>query len=223
MQVTGVDGCRGGWLAALVSAAGEVDWSWTADVTEVLRGPSDAVAIDIPIGLPDAGTRACDREARAALGRRGVSVFPAPVRAVLGCTSYAEARAVLAVAGGPSMSAQAFGIVRAVRQVDEAITPSDESRVVEAHPELAFCLMGGGPGMPGKRTTEGASLRLRLLQTWLPSAPVVLKRAPSPARLDDAMDALACAWVAGRWLTGEASVLGDGARDRRGLVMRIAG
>lgn len=223
MQVTGVDGCRGGWLAAVVSAAGEVDWSWTADVTEVLRGASDAVAIDIPIGLPEAGARACDREARARLGRRGVSVFPAPVRPVLACRSYAEARAVLAAAGGPSMSAQAFGIVPAVRQVDDALTPAEEPRVVEAHPELAFCLMGGGPGLAGKRTADGVATRRRLLASWLPDVPQALARAPSPARPDDALDALACAWAARRWRQGRALVLGDGARDARGLLMRVIG
>jgi predicted RNase H-like nuclease len=223
VRVIGVDGCRGGWLAATLEPAGDVAWTWTADIGAVLAVTADAVAVDIPIGLPDAGSRACDREARAALGRRGVSVFPAPVRAVLTCATYTEARAVLAATGGPSMSAQAFGIVTAVRQVDEVITPADEPRVLEAHPELAFCLMGGGPGLAGKRTTAGAATRLRLLTAWRPDVLDVLARAPQPAGLDDALDALACAWVARRWLRGQACVLGDGSRDRRGLLMRIAG
>jgi predicted RNase H-like nuclease len=103
------------------------------------------------------------------------------------------------------------------------ITPADEARVLEAHPELAFCLMGGGPGLAGKRTTAGAATRLRLLTAWRPDVLDVLARAPQPAGLDDALDALACAWVARRWLRGQACVLGDGSRDRRGLLMRIAG
>ena len=40
-----------------------------------------ALAIDIPIGIPEAGARPADREARALLGPRRNSVFPAPVRA----------------------------------------------------------------------------------------------------------------------------------------------
>jgi hypothetical protein len=39
--------------------------------------------------------------------------------------------------------------------------------------------------------------------------------------VDDALDALACAWSALRFATGRAEVLGDGQRDARGLVMRI--
>ena len=119
------------------------------------------------------------------------------------------------------MSAQAFGIVAAVRQVDDAVTPSDESRVVEAHPELAFLRMSHGTPLPGKRTSEGASLRLSLLSTWLPDAHEAVARAPKRARPDDVLDALACAWAARRWRAGIADVYGDGARDARGLLMRI--
>jgi predicted RNase H-like nuclease len=39
--------------------------------------------------------------------------------------------------------------------------------------------------------------------------------------LDDALDALACAWAARRWRCGEARVLGDGERDAHGVLMRI--
>ena len=221
MRVLGVDGCRGGWLAAEMGDDNDVAWHWTADIRDLLQRPADVVAIDIPIGLPEAGTRACDVQARAALGRRGASVFAAPVRPVLGCATYAEARAVLAAAGGRSMSAQAFGIVAAVRQVDAAITRDDETRVVEAHPELAFALMSGGPALPGKRTAEGAALRLRLLSSWLPDVAQVVTSPPSRARPDDVLDALACAWVARRWRAGTACVLSDGQRDVRALLMRI--
>ena len=221
MRVIGIDGCRGGWLAASLDDDGSVGWEWTDDTSRVLRADAEALAIDIPIGLPDSGTRACDHEARAMLGRRGVSVFAAPVRPVLGCTTYADARAVLAGLGGASMSAQAFGIVAAVRAVDDVVTPADEARVVEAHPEVAFSLMGGTPIVAGKRTAAGVAARLRLLTTWLPTALEALADVPARAGLDDALDALACAWVARRWVCGCATVLGDSCRDARGLVMRI--
>lgn len=221
MSVLGVDGCRGGWLAAELGEDAEVTWQWTADVAELLRRPVDVVAVDIPIGLPASGSRACDVQARTRLGRRGVTVFAAPVRPVLACATYAEARGLLADAGGPSMSAQAFGIVAAVRQVDSAITASDEPRVVEAHPEVAFSLMGDGTPLPPKRTAEGAAQRRALLASWLADLPTVLGELPTRARPDDALDALACAWVARRWRDGIATVLGDGSRDSRGLLMRI--
>jgi len=109
-----------------------------------------------------------------------------------------------------------------VRQVDAAIAPADEARVVEAHPELAFARMGDGVALPGKRTVDGAALRVQRLATWLPAVATIIADAPARARPDDALDALACAWVARRWRAGTACVLGDGARDSRGLAMRIA-
>ena len=120
------------------------------------------------------------------------------------------------------MSAQAFGIVAAVRQVDAALSPRDERRVLEAHPEVAFATMADASGaLPRKRSTAGAAARLRLLQPWRPTVLDDLTGVPDGAPLDDALDALACAWVAQRWARGEAEVLGDGTRDARGLVMRI--
>jgi predicted RNase H-like nuclease len=221
VRVIGVDGCRGGWVAATVDGSGNVWWQWTASIVDVLRQDADVVAIDIPIGLPDAGRRACDVAARALPGVRGGCVFPAPVRAVLACRTYAEAREVLAARGGASMSAQAFGIVRAVGDVDAALTPADQDRVVEAHPEVAFARMNAGTALPPKRTAAGAAERTRLVQSWMPEALRELAKVPARVRPDDALDALACAWVAGRFASGEADVLGDGERDPRGLVMRI--
>jgi predicted RNase H-like nuclease len=221
VTVIGVDGARGGWLVAVVGADG-MSWEWTRDVAELFARDAAAVGIDIPIGLPDAGRRWCDGAARRQLGRRGVTVFPAPVRPVLGCSTYAEARAVLAARGGASMSAQTFGIVRAVRDLDAAITAADDDRVIEAHPELAFRELTGTPALAGKKTEPGRARRLAALTAVWPDVAALVSQAPRPAAPDDALDALACAWVARRWLRGEAVVLGDGARDAKGLPMRIA-
>jgi predicted RNase H-like nuclease len=220
VRVLGVDGARSGWLGALVDASG-VEWRYAADIRDLLAIEADTVGIDMPIGLPDAGVRTCDVEARRLLGPRRSSVFAAPVRPVLGCATYAEARAVLAALGGPSMSAQAFGIVRAVRQVDEALTAADSDRVVEVHPELVLHHLLGADLAP-KKTPEGAEQRLTALRRHWPDIERVVGDAPRPARADDAIDALACAVGARRWLRGQASVLGDGRPDSRGLPMRIA-
>jgi predicted RNase H-like nuclease len=220
VRVLGVDGCRGGWLAAVVEGR-SVTWRWTPSVAELLAEPVDAIAIDMPIGLPEAGVRACDVAARRRLGRRGSSVFAAPVRPVLQCTTYAEARALLAARGGASMSAQAFGIVRAVRDLDDALSVADEDRVVEVHPEVVFRALAG-TDLPGKKTLDGRRQRMTLLTARWPDVARLVDEAPRPAAPDDALDALACARTAERWLRNEVIVLGDGGRDSRGLPMRIA-
>ena len=69
----GIDGCPDGWFCVRLDAAG----AWTIEViaTEAIAGiagSATAAFVDIPIGLQDAGAeeRACDRQARRALGRR---------------------------------------------------------------------------------------------------------------------------------------------------------
>ena len=89
-RIAGVDGCRGGWLCITKDTeTGEV----TAEVFNSARelfsqDPSPAVlTIDMPIGLPERGSRRCDVEARFVLGPRGRSVFPAPIRPALEAVS----------------------------------------------------------------------------------------------------------------------------------------
>ena len=232
MRVRGVDGCRSGWLSADVEVDvgvdidGHVTWRWwpLAETNALLHdGDVVAIAIDVPIGLPDTGPRACDRAARTLLGRRGVSVFPAPSRSVFVATSYPDARAILAARGGRSMSAQAFGIVRAVAAVDACLSAADDDRVVECHPEVSFALLAGEPVRAGKRTAAGAAIRRRLLAGVWPGADQVLALRPAGTPEDDALDALAAAWSARRFVAGAHRTFGDGARDPRGLPMRIIG
>ena len=222
MSVAGVDGCRGSWLAAVGDGA-NVSWRLVPTFRDLYDDNAlTVVAIDVPIGLPESGRRACDVQARALLGRRGSSVFAAPVRPVLSCATYAEARTVLAALGGASMSAQAFGIVSAVRDVDSCVKADDDDRIVETHPELAFSLLGGGAALAAKKSTAGLAARLRLLSRRRPDVLGLLESVPPGVPIDDALDALACLWVAERWEGGERATLGDGARDARHLPMRIA-
>ena len=94
MAVLGVDGWRGQWVGARLDGR-RATLTVLADAAAVLAEPDvEVVAIDMPIGLSDDGPRACDLAARTLLGRAGSSVFPAPLRPVLRCTSYEEACAV---------------------------------------------------------------------------------------------------------------------------------
>lgn len=209
MRVAGVDGCRAGWVVALASPTG-VDVAVLprfADVGALVeREAVAAVALDMPVGLPEAGPRACDRAARAVLGRRGCTVFAAPARPMLGATSWD---------GVSGMSRQTFHLLPKIREVDAWITPARQGRVVESHPELAFARLAGAPVAVGKRTPAGRDARLELLGLDPPAV-------PRGARLDDVLDALALVHTARRIAAGAAERLGDGARDARGLRMEIA-
>jgi predicted RNase H-like nuclease len=219
MRVLGVDGCRGRWVIASVTD-GEATWEMLDNPDALMGRRVDAIGIDVPIGLPESGPRRCDIAARARIGPRRSSVFPAPPRCVLEAGSYDEARTLLRERGVPSMSAQAFGIVQAIRSVDVAMSPRFEDRVIETHPEVSFAELAQSELAP-KKTAAGVAQRLQALDLWLSGALQAVASAPVGVPIDDALDALACAWSAQRFATGQAEELGDGTRDSRGLLMRI--
>jgi predicted RNase H-like nuclease len=178
-----------------------------------------AVAVDMPIGLPDAGPRACDLAARRRLGPRRSSVFPAPARAVLGAATYAEAQARSRAACGQGLSQQAFNLLGKLAALDAVVRPALQGVVVEAHPELAFARLAGRPAAHPKRTAPGRAERLALLRA-AGLGDLSGLRLPGAAP-DDVLDAAVLVLTAARVRDGRAERLGDGARDGRGLRMEV--
>lgn len=221
--VAGVDGCRGGWVVATLGPSGlgiAVTPAIAPVIEEVAEGGLAAVAIDMPVGLAGEGPRACDALARALLGPRRSSVFPAPARAVLGARTYREAAARSRAATGRSLPVQAYNLLDKVAELDRAIRPELQDRVVEAHPELAFRHLAGVPAAHAKRTPEGRAERLALLAA-AGIGDVSRVRALGAAP-DDVLDAAVLALTALRIRDGSAVRLGDGSHDARGLRMEVA-
>lgn len=170
---------------------------------EVLGLVDGIVAVDMPIGLPEVGSRrACDTEARQALGPRRSSVFPAPSRKALAARSFAETT---------GLSIQAWNLIPKVTEVDQLWEP----RVREVSPELAFAVLAGAPMAHPKRTAAGRAERLHVL--GLEETP----RVPGAAA-DDILDALVCLLSAQRLAAGSALELGDGSLDALGRPMTIS-
>jgi len=206
--VAGVDGCRGGWAVALADDDAIVDLRIVPRFADVLELGCDTFAVDMPIGLPDRGPRACDIEARRLLGPRRSSVFPAPTRPMLEASSYADA---LAIAG---LSKQAFNLLPKIREVDAVMTPLLQGTVVEVHPELCFSRLIGAPCRWPKRTADGRAERIAVVHPGI-------DRPPSGAAWDDVLDACALVATARRLVVGDVERLGDGSRDARGLRCEI--
>jgi predicted RNase H-like nuclease len=232
-MVAGIDGCRTGWVVARVPARGTVFRGSGPEIQLVPRldeivaalesGRLIAAAVDIPIGLATTEPRACDLEARRMLGPRRGSVFPAPVRAVLGTTSYAEACAVSRSACGKALSKQLYNIVGKIREVDDLLSPRSELRLFEACPELSFALMSGGePMRHNKRSAAGRAERVASLRTVFGGYDIesLVGAPPKGATSDDVFDALALAWTACRDAAGSSLHLG-GDVDETGLRMEV--
>ncbi len=230
--VAGVDGCPYGWIAAIRSvASGEMSVAIADSAGALLDGPlasSQVIVIDMPIGLPDVPGRACEREARKAIGPRRSSVFSAPLRGMLAFAAYQDANAY-GKARGAGLSKQAWNITPKIRALDAVMTPPMQARVVEGHPELAFTRLAGAPCAHPKRAPEGRRERLRRLKSAGVDAAGLLRaaREAHPSRAifsdDDLLDACALALTAEARLKGEAWRMGDGERDARGLLMEISG
>jgi predicted RNase H-like nuclease len=227
-EVIGVDGCKAGWLAAILTG-GQVRLELFPTFRELLnRTPSpDVIAVDIPIGLTESGSRPPDLAARKMLSPlRASSVFPAPLRPVAYASSYEEACRIGREIEGKALSQQAWAITPKIREVDQVIRmlPVPQAIVREVHPEVCFCVWNGGTPMRARKSSaEGQEERRRLVESVFGPVGEYLGQFPrGVAQPDDVLDAFAALWTAQRILEGTAITLpphpiGDGT----GLVMEI--
>ena len=225
VAVLGVDGCRDGWVGALVGDDG-VDWRWFATAAEIVAEPADVTAVDIPMGLPVAGhRRACDDLARKRLKKAGSSVFAAPPRQLVDQPRMTHTQTLewLRRADLGGMSAQAHGIVGKVREMDVVLDRGLQERVIETHPELCFRTMAKKSTLASKKSARGMAQRIGALHGWLKRDVVaLLLDVPDKVGVDDALDALACAWSAQRYRDGRAETIGEEEEPPpRSLLMRI--
>ena len=202
MRVIGIDGCRKGWFG-IVAGDGGVEALFSPRVADLVAAAGEvaAVAIDIPIGLPDRGVREADRAARARLGRLASSVFLTPVRAALASEPYREATAVAVRLTGSGISQQAYRLREKIFEVEEWL-PTSPAPVWEVHPEISFAVANGAPLACSKHTWTGGQERWQILarQGLVLDGPLL--PAGRHAGPDDVLDAAIAAWSARRLAAG---------------------
>jgi predicted RNase H-like nuclease len=239
MRVTGVDGCKRGWVAVSLEvprpAAGRfgpvrvdpvrVHESLAAVLDEGQGDQGDqgdqgggagVIGIDMPLGLLESGWREADREARGLLGPRRSSVFSIPPRSVWAQASYQAANQRCRELTGQGFSIQAWGLRAKLLEADRYRLTCGHP-LYEVHPELAFCAMAGTPLVHSKHTAAGRDLRRALLSQVGLTVPLV-----PLAPVTDTLDAAAVAWSAWRIAAGRAVTLPDRPQhDRYGRQIAI--
>ena len=234
-KVAGVDGCKNGWAVVEINlGSGEARVRVVARVEELLECPElRVIVVDIPIGFPciaKTGGRACESEARNALGKGQTSrVFSSPARPALDAENYNQAREANRKhhACGKGISRQCFCLFPKMREVD-ALMPDAQGRIVECHPELCFWAMNNQkPIEESKKTPAGRKVRTDILKRngFADS----FLRGPMPrkneivAKRDDFLDACAAAWTACRIARGQAEVMprDGGPKDAKGVKMEM--
>lgn len=225
--LVGIDGCTAGWLCVR-NRNDHIDAWISPTFNDVLeRAGADAlIGIDIPIGLPMTGSRACDKEARSLLGwPRRNSVFPAPIRGVIELRDYAAACEAHRRTDGRAVTKQAFALFGKIREIDESLQKKVELRqqVHEVHPEASFAFMNGGsPMLHRKSSLAGRHERSALIERTVCPSPLQIGRSLQTHlfKPDDLLDAFVALWSVDRHSRGDAKVLG-GEHDETGLAMKI--
>ena len=219
--VLGVDACPAGWVGVLLGPEGRPTVHVAASIqalVALVRETADpaVVAIDIPIGLPDAGGRLADAEARRELVGKGSSIFSTLTRVAYEADTYEQARAAnIAATGGTSASAQAYALRTKILDVDAWVRSDPGTTVIEVHPELSFARMAGSPILERKKDADGVAARREALLAHGLVAPAWFRGAGFGE--DDLLDACAAAWTAARHDQGasdrfpaQPQVFGDG-------------
>lgn len=229
-KCVGVDGAKDGWIAVWREQDGiEFDVYDSPAALWSKHAGASVVAVDIPIGLSEHGTRSPDALARKFVGgRRACSVFSAPLRGILDATSQKEASKRHRQIDGRGFGAQAFGILAKIRVWDDFLRSNLAALTVvrEVHPEVSFAMLNAGLGLAaGKKTPEGAARRVDLLCTAFGETAVraLLVRVPRrTAAPDDVLDALVALWSAERIHAGTGKTLPDPPLlDSAGMQMAI--
>jgi predicted RNase H-like nuclease len=214
----GLDGFRGGWVAAWIDDHGNHGFDYSPGLNRLLSLPHQRAMIDMPIGLKIAGHRTCDVRAREMVG---AAVFTGARRNLWEFLDHASANQSYWQKEGPGMgiSRQLWSIRDKIKEVDDFMTPERQATIGETHPESIFQRLAGSSRLERKKSAAGRDQRIKLLtekgfvkiEKWL------MQRYGTGIGRDDLIDACACA-VAARDST---AFLGGDQPDGRGLRMEI--
>ena len=229
MKLAGVDGCKNGWIVALAGAwpcPSPIQIRFCADFEQVLQATTAcrAVAVDMPIGLPDDDApRACDREAQQALGSQRSSIFLAPPRRALEAQNPREFQRIHREIRGVGAGLPVWGIVPKMREVNFAFeqNPALQERVFEFHPELTWRrLAGGSTQLASKKTAAGILDRIAVLNRtagqWASAGSAY--EIPGKPAIDDVLDAISGLAAAQAFLKANRP---EAPRNARGIRMEI--
>ncbi|WP_333918861.1 DUF429 domain-containing protein [Vibrio crassostreae] len=200
MKYIGIDGCKAGWIAWIVSGNETPEFKVVKTLEELVDDLTGSTTlIDMPIGFSDSLTpdRLCDKAARRFLtSKRGSSVFPVPCREAVYQTDYIAACSANVEQLDKKFSKQTWGIVPKIRELDELIESHPSLSIRESHPEVVFAALKGEPLTFSKRTQEGKEERLSIIQQLAPQwCEVVALAISNTKRKDVAIDDIYDAFI----------------------------
>lgn len=231
MKYRGIDGCKAGWFYVSLDDDDHWDMGILSNIGElsVFLPESKLILVDIPIGLKETGPteRLCDMEARGVLAKRKFSVFPAPSRQALSCTTYKDACNTNEKATSRKISQQTWAISSKIKQMDDFLSETNAAGLIrEFHPEVAFWALNNKAEMLyNKKLQPGHEERLKVLLKIYPFAEEIVCKAKEmymrkELALDDIIDATSGA-VTAKYSQSLKTLPESPECDSKGLSMEI--
>ena len=225
----GVDGCRGGWIAAVLDH-GDMRLERYDDLTSLIKTyPSfDAFLIDMAIGLRNSTKQLRpDDEARKELGPKASSVFPIPSRKAVYADGEDAQKEANKCTLGKSLAKQSIAIIPKIRELDTFLKdhPEYKNRILESHPEVIFSRLNGAVVLSSKKEEPGPSHRIAILSEFLERKNLYGmydKAKKLECKQDDLIDALCLAVTGALYAHGQYETIPtEPELDEKGLLMQL--
>ena len=227
----GVDGCKGGWVAAVIEQR-ELRIEKYGNINELIaQYPKfDNMLIDMVIGLPADPKQYDNRPdstARRLIAPRTSTIFAVPSRqAVYEETEEAQIKSNRS-ALGKGLAKQTMAIIPKMRELDVFFSENGKYKNVikESHPEVCFARLNGAVVMTKKSEMHGLTERVQILLQFFSNLSVdsISVRAKElHCNRDDIVDAVCLAVTANLDLQGDSEVIPkDVMVDNHGLKMQM--
>lgn len=224
----GIDGCKGGWLAAEIND-GILSLHKFADLNELAEKLSfDSCLIDMVIGLQENEEQIRpDAMARKILKGRASTVFTSPCRkAVYGETKEERLEANVQVLH-KKFGSTTDAIIPKMREVDEFLQTNTQYKNViqESHPEVCFARLNGSVLMTSKHDLDGIRERAAVIRKYLPEVTerwLSTRSRTMKCKEDDIVDSVCLAVTANLMLQGKTETIPpEPSLDDTGLLMQM--
>ena len=225
----GVDGCKGGWIAAVIDREEVRVEKYSSMEQIVSRYPVfDEFLIDMVIGFPD-----CENDVRPdSLARKIVvprtsTIFPVPCRTAVYASTEKEQILCNQQALGKSLAKQTMAIIPKMKELDTFLNENDvyKNVIKESHPEVCFARLNGSVVMSKKSEKDGMLERVDILKKYVPMIVItdILQKAKQyKCNADDIVDALCLAVTANLNVQGKAEPIpARPQKDAMGLEMQM--
>lgn len=225
----GADGCKGGWITAIISKDNLKIEKFTSLLEAVKKYPDfDEFLVDMVIGLQSNSNHVRpDTYARKIIRERSSTVFPAPCRQAVYAKTIADAYQENERVLGKKFTPLTVGIIPKILEVDTFLqnNPQYKNKIKESHPEVCFARLNGSTILSRKSEMDGMEERIRLLKQYIPELNLHMVSALTKSMkcsIDDIVDAICLAVTANLVSQGRFEVIPENPMsDETGLLMQM--